>query len=423
MITLVAFFALLMLGIPISMVVLGATVISIMVYSNTPMQIVVQMMFSGLNNYVLLAIPFFVISGSIASRGHTAKYLVDVMTIIFGRIRGGSVIAAIATCTFFAALSGSSVATVVAIGTIMIPSLIKLKYPDKMAIGSITVGGSLGILIPPSTPMIALCVAYNASVGRMFIGGVVPGLILAVAWGVFVYVVCKKKKLGETVRYSGKEALGIFMKAIPALIYPIFVLGSIYGGLATPTEAACISIVYVVFIEFFVYKTISFKNLFTIMKDSIITSASITFIISASQVFTWFITTKQMPTIISSWIIETVSGVAMFLLIIIAFFIVVGCFMELVSLLIIMGPILTPTLAAFGIDPVHFGIICIMAAEMSFVTPPFGLNLMVSMNINQRSLWEVVGACIPYMLILMVIMLVVAFIPDLSLWLPRLVMG
>lgn len=422
MIVIIAFAVLLLLGIPISMVVLGASTLGIMAYANTPLMIVVQQLFSGLNNYVLLAIPFFIISGSIAAKGSTARYLTEVMTIIFGRLRGGSVIATIAACAFFAAISGSSVATIVAIGTIMIPNLVKTGYPEKMAIGTVTAGGSIGVLIPPSAPMIALCVAFSASVGRMFIGGILPGLLLAACWAVYVFIVCMTKKQGTPVEYESKEALRIFVKAIPALIYPVIVLGSIYGGLATPTEAACISIVYVVIIELFVYKTTSLKQLFSIMKDGIVNASTITFIIASSQVLTWFITTKQLPAQISQWIVDTVSSPVTFLLLVILIFFVAGMFMELVALMVILGPILSPTLMAFGIDPIHFGIICIMAAQVSYITPPFGLNLFVSMNMNKKGLWEVAGATLPYLIILVVVMLVVAFVPQISLWLPSLMM-
>ena len=423
MIVIVAFFVLLLLGIPISMVVLGASTLGVILYSGTPLQIVVQQMFSGLNNYVLLAIPFFIVSGTIASRGSTSKYLCQVMTIIFGRMRGGSVIAAVAACAFFAAISGSSFATIVAIGSIMLPSLKEQEFPDEMSIGCITAGGSIGVLIPPSAPMIALCVALGSSVGRQFMAGVVPGLILALAWGVYTYVVCSIKKYGKPIRYSFSEAKGIIFKAIPALLYPVIILGSIYGGLATPTESAAISIVYVILVELFVYRTTSFKDLFNAFKNSLVNSAGITFIISASQLLTWFITTQRLPAIISDWIVTTITSPTVFLLVIMGIFFVAGCFMELVALMIILGPILSPTLASYGVDPIHFGIICVLAAQVSYLTPPFGMNLFVTMNMTKRSLGYVSKAAMPYLIILILCMLLIAFVPEFSLWLPNLMMG
>ena len=324
MIVVIAFFALLLLGIPISMVVLGASTLGVVIYSGTPLQIVVQQMFSGLNNYVLLAIPFFIISGTIASKGSTSKYLCQVFAILFGRIRGGSVIAAIASCAFFAAISGSSFATIVAIGSIMLPSLKEQEFPDEMSIGTITAGGSIGVLIPPSAPMIALCVALGSSVGRQFMAGVIPGIVLALAWGIYTFVTCSVKKYGKPVRYSSSETGRIIVKAIPALLYPVIVLGSIYGGLATPTESAAISIVYVILVELFVYKTTSVKELFDAFKGSLVNSAGITFIISASQLLTWFVTTQRLPAVISAWIVNTFSSTTAFLLVIMAIFFVAG---------------------------------------------------------------------------------------------------
>lgn len=420
MIVIIAFFALLLLGIPISMVVLGASTMGIILHSATPLQIIVQQMFSGLNNYVLLAIPFFIISGSIASKGSTAKYLTQVMTIIFGRLPGGSVVATVAACAFFAAISGSSFATVVAIGSIMLPALAEQEYPDRMATGVITAGGSIGVLIPPSAPMIALCVALNSSVGRQFVAGVIPGLVLALFWALYVLVVCAVKKYGKPVTYTAKEAVSILLKAIPALFYPVIVLGSIYGGYATPTESATISIVYVVILELFIYRTIKWKDLFLFVKNALVTSAGITIIMAVSQVLTWFITTRRIPTLITEWITGTVSSATAFLLLIMAIFFVAGCFMELVALMIILGPILAPALSAYGVDPIHFGIICVMAAQASYLTPPFGMNLFVTMNMTKKSLVEVSLSTLPYMLILIACMLLIAFIPGLSLWLPSL---
>jgi len=423
MAVIVAFFGLLLLGIPISMVVLGASTLGVILYSSTPLQIVVQQMFSGLNNYVLLAVPLFIISGTIASKGSTAKYLTEVMTIIFGRMRGGTVIAAIASCTFFAAISGSSFATIVAIGSIMLPALKEQEYPDRLSVGCICSGGSIGVLIPPSAPMIALCVALGSSVGRQFMAGVIPGVILALAWGVYTYIVCAKNHYGRPVKYTFAEARSIIFKAIPSLLYPVIVLGSIYGGLATPTESAAISIVYVVLIELFVYRTASFKDLYNAFKGSLVNSAGITFIISASQLLTWFITTQRLPAKISEWIVTTITSPQLFLLVIIAIFFVAGCFMELVALMVILGPILSPTLASYGIDPIHFGIVCVMAAQVSYITPPFGMNLFVTMNLTKRGLGDVARSSLPFLIILVLCMFLMAYVPQLSLWLPNMMMG
>lgn len=420
MIVVAAFAILLLLGIPISMVVLSASAAGLMAYTTMPLQAVIQQMFSGLNNYTLLAIPFFIISGTIASRGKTSEYLARVMNLIFGRLKGGGVIATIAACAFFAAISGSSVATIVAVGSIMIPNLVKNEYPESLAIGTVTSGGSIGILIPPSAPMIALCVALNCSVGKMFIAGVIPGLLLALAWAVYAYIICRKNNWGTYEKASLKEGLKTVFKAIPALIYPVIVLGTIYGGYATPTESAAISIVYVVIVELFIYRTTSLKELFFYLKDGLISSAGITLIVSAAQVLTYLVTIKQIPAAVCDWISANVTANWQFLAIVIVLFFVAGCFMELVALMVVLGPILSPSLEMLGINPIYFGIICIMAAQISYITPPFGLNLFISMKENNKGLGYVAKASLPYLLILIGCMLLVAFVEPISTWLPDL---
>lgn len=422
MLVVIAFAVLLLLGIPISMVVLSASSLGIMAYTSTPLLVVVQQMFSGLNNYTLLAIPFFIISGTIASRGKTSEYLTRVMSIIFGRIKGGDIIATIASCAFFAAISGSSVATIVAVGSIMVPSLIRNDYPESLAIGTVTSGGSIGILIPPSAPMIALCVALNCSVGQMFIAGVIPGVLLAVVWALYAYVVCKKNNYGKYEAIPAKEAWKIVGKAIPAIIYPLIVLGSIYGGLATPTESAAISIFYVIIVELFIYRTTTIKSILMTIKSALISSAGITLIVSAAQVLTYFVTVKQIPAAVSSWVSANVSHDWQFMVAIILVFFVSGCFMELVALMVVLGPILSPSLAMLGINPIHFGIVCIMAAQVSYITPPFGLNLFIAMKEYNKGLWYVAKTSLPYLIILILMMIINALIPQLSLWLPSLMM-
>jgi len=410
-------------GVPITWSLGAACVASICLDPTLSFSVLCQKIFTGCDNFSMLALPAFFLAGDIMAKGGLSKRLVAFADSFVGWISGGISLVAIVACTFFAAISGSSFATIVAIGSIMLPSLKEQEFPDEMSIGCITAGGSIGVLIPPSAPMIALCVALGSSVGRQFMAGVVPGLILALAWGVYTYVVCSIKKYGKPIRYSFSEAKGIIFKAIPALLYPVIILGSIYGGLATPTESAAISIVYVILVELFVYRTTSFKDLFNAFKNSLVNSAGITFIISASQLLTWFITTQRLPAIISDWIVTTITSPTVFLLVIMGIFFVAGCFMELVALMIILGPILSPTLASYGVDPIHFGIICVMAAQVSYLTPPFGMNLFVTMNMTKRSLGYVSKAAMPYLIILILCMLLIAFVPEFSLWLPNLMMG
>ena len=269
----VAFFGLLLLGVPISLIVFIAATAGIAVYSNVGFIITAQQIFNSLSNYVLLAIPLFIMSGNIAAGGDISRRLVNVMRMVFSKVRGGSVIAGIAACAVFAAISGASMATIVAIGGILMPAMIDMGYPRDMAEGSIAAAGSIGILIPPSCTMVMICVAMNTSVGKQFTAGFVPGVLLAVVWCVYVYFRCRKLGVRDEKTYTREERKHVWKESVLALMYPVIVLGSIYTGFATPTEAAAIAFVYVVVIEVFVYKTMRFKDLVNACGKALVDSA------------------------------------------------------------------------------------------------------------------------------------------------------
>ena len=423
MIVVASFFVLLLAGIPVSLVVLISSMLGIFAYSDMSQLLVVQQMFNGLNNFVLLGIPFFIMAGNIAAKGSISGHLINVMRMLLGKIKGGTVMAGILACAFFAAISGSSMATVVAIGTIMIPALIDMGYPEEMAEGSITAGGSIGILIPPSAPMIMICVAMNTSVGKQFMAGFVPGILLAGVWCLYVYFKCKKSNIQDTKVYTKQEKREIWRKSIWALLYPIIVLGGIYLGFATPTEAAAIALIYVILIEVFVYKTLTLKQIVNEAYGALKTSGSIIFIISCAAVLNWLITTQQLPALISGFIAAYVTNKVVFILILIALFFVAGCFMDLVALIVIVGPIIAPTLTLFDIDPILFGIMCVMCVQISYITPPFGLNLYATMGMRNRTMSQVSKSIIPYLAILTVVTLLVCFVPQISLFLPNMMQG
>lgn len=417
-----AFFILLLLGVPISLIILISATAGVAIYSNVGFIVMAQQIFNSLSNYVLLAIPLFIMSGNIAAGGDISRRLVNVMRMVFSRIRGGSVIAGIAACAFFAAISGSSMATIVAIGGILMPAMIDMGYPRDMAEGSITAAGSIGILIPPSCTMVMICVAMNTSVGKQFTAGFVPGILLAVVWSVYVYFKCKKLGVRDEKTYTMEEKKQVWKESILALLYPVIVLGSIYSGFATPTEAAAIAFVYVVVIEVFVYKTMSFKDLMEACRKALVSSGSILLIIGTAGVLNWLVTTMQIPATISTLITTNVSSKITFLLLVGAIFFLAGCFMDLVALIVILGPILMPTLSVYGVDPIHFGIIAVLYTQMAYLTPPFGLNLYVTMSLQKRSLMQISKAIAPYLAILIIFTLVISFVPGISLFLPNLLM-
>ncbi|MBW1800898.1 MAG: TRAP transporter large permease subunit [Deltaproteobacteria bacterium] len=361
---LITFFVFLVLGIPISMVVLLSSLVGILAYSDVPPLILIQQLFNGLDKFVILAVPFFILAGGIAAQGDTARRLVELMNIVFGRLRGGLAIATIYACAFFAAISGSSLATVVAIGTIMVPGLVNAGYPKSMATGIIASAGSLGVLIPPSAPLVLICVAMNTSVGRQFMAGFLPGILIATVLSIYVLIRSRKLGIKRRDKYTFPQILRILKDSILALLFPVIVLGGIYGGFTTPTEAAAVSLIYILIIELFFYKKVKFRDLTKALANAAATGGALTFIIASAGVFTWFMTTQQVPALIATTIQSIIHTKAMFLASLILFLFVAGCFMDLISMTLVLGPILIPTLALFELDLIHFGIIAITSAEV-----------------------------------------------------------
>lgn len=417
MIAVIAFVVLLILGVPMASVVMGTAMFGATAYSNSSLLFIVQQVFNGVDSTVLLAVPFFIVAGSIASQGKTSKALVDCMMVIFGRLPGGPVIASIATCAFFAAISGSSMATVVAVGALMIPTLKQYGYPEKMNIGAICSGGSLGILIPPSAPMVMFCVAMSTSVGKQFMAGFIPGILLALAWCLYVFFRCLFGKFGQRVKFTFRESCRIFFKGIPALLFPVIVLGSIYTGWATPTEAAAISAVYVLLIEKFIYKSLTFKKMVKFFYDGVVQSATLLLIIGTATALSYFITRQQIPAMIVDIISGMVSTKFMLVLVLMIFLFIAGCFLDTISLIVVLAPILVPLLNAYNVDLIHFGIMAVMASQVGYISPPFGTNLFVTMNVSGKSFGFVSKSIVPYIIIIIAVTLVVCFVPDICLFL------
>lgn len=424
MIILLTFFGLLLIGTPIAMVVLLTSLTGTLAFTTTAPNVVVAQMFAGMDTTTLLAVPFFIVAGMVASRGKTSVKLVEVMTLLFGRLPGGPIVAAIATCAFFAAISGSSMATVIAVGSIMLPQLKKQGYPEQLSIGAITAGGSIGILIPPSAPMVMFCVALSSSVGKQFIAGFVPGIILAIAWAAYVMIYCKRNNYYTHMEKVGfKGGLMVILKAIPALLYPVIVLGSIYAGWATPTESAAISLVYVAILELFLYKTIKVKDFINMVSEGLLSSGCLVSIIAAATALSWLVNRMQLPALVTALIVKYVSSTALFLLVILIVLMIAGCFVDIIALVVIMAPVLLPLLQAFNVDLIHFGIIAVMASQVGYLSPPFGTNLFVSMKLTKKSFGFVVKGTMPYLLILVVMMLLCTYVPQICLWLPNMMKG
>lgn len=417
------FLVLLNLGFPIFIVVLASTAIGVVLFGGSNPIILVQQLFNGLDRFIILAVPFFIMAGSVAAQGDISRRIVNVMNVLFGRVRGGLGMATVFACAFFSTITGSSMATVVAIGTIMLPSLISHGYPKRMAIGIITCSGTLGVLIPPSIPMVILCVAMETSIGSQFLAGFLPGLLISSVFCLYIWIVSTINKIGEVQKYSFRESLKILKDSIFALLFPVLVLGGIYGGFTTPTEAAAVSLVYVLIIELCVYKKIKVKDLTRLLSTAAVTSGTLTIILACAIAFIWFMTVEQIPGMLTELVTEVIASKSLLLLYLILIFLFVGFFMNVISVVLILGPMLLPTLNYFDVNLIHFGVLAVVMSEVGFVTPPFGLCLFVAIQISQESMKEVVRSSLPFLILLFLMAVILAFVPQLSIFLPNLFYG
>ena len=418
----ISFAALLLLGMPISMVLACTTALVLMAHTGTPLVIMVQKLFDALDNSVLLAIPFFILAGGIMTEGALARRLIAVMNLVVGRLAGGAAMATVVACVFFAALSGSSPATVVAVGSIMYPALLKSGYGQKFTTGLITSAGSLGIVIPPSIPMILYCLVMNVSVAKLFMAGIVPGLLIGGVLMLYTWVLARRHGWRSAQRHDWPQARRILREGVWGLVLPVLVLGGIYSGLFTPTEAAAVSVVYALVVELLVFRELTLAGLFKVARDSAVLSACLLFILSCAMTFVWLLTAEQLPNQMADFIMGHVNNWWMFMLLVAVFFLITGAAMDAVSAMIVLSPLFAETLTRYGIDYIHYGIVMVLMIEFGFLTPPFGLNLFVAMGISGQSLTRVARATVPFLLLLLGCVLLITFVPQVSLFLPRLLL-
>ena len=414
----IVLFALLVSSTPIA-VALGLTAFAYFYYFTTiPLTQPSETLVNALNNFPLMAIPFFVLAANIMSRGGISRRLTEAGNALVGQFRGGLAMTAVLSCVFFAAISGSSPATVVAVGTLLIPAMVKSGYDKRFSTGLIATSGSLGILIPPSIPLIVYGIATEESIGDLFIAGVLPGLFAGLLLLIMVVVVSRKRGFG-----TGENALVLtrsqrtraMRDAALSLLLPLFVLGGIYGGIFTPTEAAAMAVLYAVLLAVFVYRELSFKDLGSVLLGSARTSAMVMFIIANGILFTFVLTSERIPGEVADGLLGLELNKWAFLLVVNLLLLVVGCFMETSSAILIIAPILLPIAVELGVDPVHLGIIMIMNLEIGMITPPLGLNLFVASGLTGMSVLQVARAAIPSALVLLFALFVVTYVPAISL--------
>ncbi|MEA1915082.1 MAG: TRAP transporter large permease subunit, partial [Campylobacterota bacterium] len=381
------------------------------------------MIFEKIEHYSLMAIPMFILAGQLLSKGSSAARIIEFARSIVGHLPGGLPMAAIFASIIFAAVSGSSPATVVAIGSIMFGAIQAAGYPKRYAIGTIATAGSLGILIPPSIVMIVYGVTAEQSIGKLFMAGVVPGIMIGVMMMVITYIGAKRLGFERTEPEPFIVRLRKMGDASWALMTIVIVIGGIYGGIFTPTEAAAVAATWAFIVSMFIYKDIKWSNLFEIFLDSAKTSAMIMFIIANAMIFAHFLTMENIPQMITQTLLEWHVDKIMFLLIVNVLLFFAGDFMEPSAIIMIMVPLLLPVAVALGVDPIHFGIIVTVNMELGMITPPVGLNLFVTSGITGESLKNVIVYSLPWSMTILVGLLLVTYIPEISLWLPNLMYG
>jgi len=416
----ISLFGLMLIGVPVAVSLGASTVLTMLLFTDLDIAAMPQLIFDGINKFALMAIPMFILAGNLLSKGGSARRIIDFAKSMVGHLPGGLPMSAIFACVIFAAVSGSSPATVVAIGSIMFVAIKEAGYPKEYAVGGITTAGSLGILIPPSVVMIVYGVTAEVSIAQLFMAGVVPGLMLGGMMIAQTYIGAKRLGFKATTPEPWSERIKKFFRAFWALLIVVVVIGGIYGGIFTPTEAAAASAIYALIISLFVYKDIKFKDLWDICLESAITTAMIFFIIANAVVFAYLLTSENIPQTIADSILAANIGKIGFLIIVNILLFIMGQFMEPSSVVMIMVPLLLPIATALGVDPVHFGILLIVNMEIGMITPPVGLNLFVASGLTGMNLKDVIVSCLPWTLTLFIGLILVTYIPEISLWLPNL---
>jgi C4-dicarboxylate transporter DctM subunit len=406
-------------GMPIS-ISLGLTVLSFLFFmTEVPIESVALKLFTGIEKFEIMAVPFFILAGNFLTHGGVAKRMIAFATSMVGHFPGGLGLSAVVACALFAAVSGSSPATVVAIGSILLPAMVKAGYPKKFGAGVVASAGGLGILIPPSIAMVMYAVSTNSSIGALFMAGVVPGLVLATMLMTTTWWIARKNNFPRAVRASWGERFKAFRESIWGLLLIIVVMGGIYSGIFTATEAAAMSAVYAFVIATFVYKDLRLADLKKVLMSSANLSAMLLYIITNAVLFSFLLTNEQIPQAMSDWIISSGLGVIGFLLMANIILLIAGNFMEPASIILIFAPILFPIAMSLGIDPVHFGIMITVNMEIGMITPPVGLNLYVASGISKLGLTDMSKAVGPWLLTMLVFLAIVTYWPPLSLWLPK----
>jgi len=418
-----ALLAFLFMGVPIAVAIALASMFGVHFFSPLPLIVSAQRLFVSIDHFPLMAIPFFILAGNLMAGGGISRRLVDLAKAIIGGIQGGLACSCVLTCMFFASVSGSSVATTFAIGAILIPAMVKHHYPKPLAASIQASSAELGVLLPPSIPLILYGVSTETSIGRLFIAGIGPGLLFAAAMIVFIYILCKIKGLGKNDGEEREALLPAIRRAWAAILMPVVVIGGIYGGIFTPTEAAAVAVFYALFVGMVVYRELTWRDLWPVFVASVKGTTAIMLIIAAAGLFSFLISRSGLPADVGQWINANFDQIWTFLLAVNLLLLLVGMFIETSAAILILAPILTPVAISFGVDPVHFGLIMVVNLAIGMFTPPLGVNLFAACSIAQLPLERMIPWLLQFLLVAIGCLMLVTFFPFISLGLVNLMYG
>lgn len=414
-----SFVLFLVLSVPVGISLGLASMITILYSGSVNIDYLVQSLVTTTDSFPIMALPFFILAGELMGKGGITNRILKVANMIFGKFTGGLALVVVAACMFFAAISGSGPATVAAIGGMMVPEMVNRGYDRKFASALVATAGSIGVIIPPSIPMIVYGVSANVSISTMFLAGFVPGIIIGLGLMVFSYIISRRKGYtGHRMSFSIKELLISINEAKWALLAPFIILGGIYGGIFTPTEAAATAVIYGLVVGVFVYRDLKISDLYGVMKNSALTTATVMIVVGTASTFGRILTIEGIPGAIANAIVSFSNSPIVIIMLINILLLFVGCFMDTSAAIIILVPILLPIVYSIGIDPIHFGIMMVVNLSIGFLTPPLGVNLFVACGISKISLEEITKGVLPFLAVMIFILMLITYIPYISLSLP-----
>ena len=412
---------LLIVNVPVG-IALGISTMGALIYSGTlSLASIPQALVTSCDSFPILAIPLFILSGDLMGAGGVSSRILNVCNVFFGRITGGIAIVTVLVCMFFAAVSGSGPATVAAVGTMVVPTMLKLGYDKPFVLALVATAGSIGVIIPPSIPMVIFGVSTGASVTSLFMGGFIPGILIGIALIIYCYIHCKRRGFtGTADPFTKKAALDALWDAKWALINPVIILGGIYAGIFTPTEAAAVAAVYAFICGVFLHRELTLAKFIKAISTSCSTTATTMVILGCATAFSKVITLEQIPTMVANGLMAISSNKIIILLLINLLLLIVGCFMDTTPAILILAPILMPVAASLGVDPIHFGLIMVTNLAIGFITPPLGINLFVASRIADSPMEVILKGIMPFIAVMLLCLMMITFIPDIVMFLPNL---